>query len=176
MADRELDSIEKQLDDAKVASSPPVHLWQPPLSGAIDIRIDREGRWYHLGDPIRREALVRLFASILRREEDGHYYLVTPVEKWRITVDELPLQVVDVRVGEASTTVTLNTGRQVSIGPEHPLFLHRVGGSDTVAAVTLENGLAALFSRPSWYQLAAGASQVEGKTGICSGGQFYPIA
>ena len=69
---------------------PPVHLWNPPLSGDIDIVIDREGRWFHEGDEIKRASLVKLFASILTCEGD-EYFLVTPVEKWRIKVDVAPL-------------------------------------------------------------------------------------
>ena len=89
MADA-LEELEKQVKRRNF-DSPPLHLWHPALSGDIPIRIAADGRWYHDGTVIRRESLVRLFASILRREEDGHYYLVTPAEKWRISVELHPL-------------------------------------------------------------------------------------
>ncbi len=69
--------------------------WNPPLSGDMDLVIKSNGVWLHEGDPIRREPLVRLFSTILRRENDGSYYLVTPVEKWRIKVEKAPFLVVD---------------------------------------------------------------------------------
>ena len=76
---------------------PPLHLWQPERSGEIDIRIDREGRWYHEGTRIERQPLVALFATILRLETNG-YYLVTPVEKMKILVEEVPFIAVDLAV------------------------------------------------------------------------------
>ena len=103
-----IESIEKQIQAS--AKIPPVHKWTPALSGDIDIRVARDGRWYHDGDLIKREKLVQLFASILWREND-EYFLVTPVEKWRIKVDEEPLLVVAAeRQGEGS-------GAQIHFAP-----------------------------------------------------------
>ena len=70
---------------------PPVEAWNPSLSGDMDLRIAKDGTWWHQGAPIQRLALVRLFSTILRHDEDGEYYLLTPVEKWRIQVDDAPL-------------------------------------------------------------------------------------
>ena len=84
--DPALGSIAAQLETSRNYDSPPLHLWHPPLSGDIPIHINAQGDWYHDGSKIAREALVRLFANILRRERDGEYYLVTPTEKWRIEV------------------------------------------------------------------------------------------
>ena len=83
---------------------PPLEKWQPALSGDIDIRIDSRGDWYHEGTQIQRQPLVNLFASILRREADGDYYLLTPVEKWRIRVDDAPLIAVDMEIGSDADT------------------------------------------------------------------------
>ncbi|MCB1845512.1 MAG: DUF1285 domain-containing protein, partial [Halioglobus sp.] len=143
-----LDSLEQQLDGVRKASAPPLHLWHPELSGDIPIHIRADGVWFHEGSEIQRDALVRLFASILRRESDGEYYLVTPVEKWRISVELHPLVVVDVDVrGRPDTPVlwcTLNTGAAFAVDGQHRLFLEpTVGG---VAALTLPQGLTALFS------------------------------
>jgi hypothetical protein len=156
--------------------SPPLHLWHPPLSGDIDIQIDREGKWTHDGAPIERESIVRLFASLLRREEDGEYYLVTPGEKWRISVDVLPLIVTDVeQVQEAPDKafmqLTLNTGKKVSVDSEHSLYLEQA--MDNIAAVTLPHGLAALFSRNAWYRLVDMAQIEEGRACVHSSREVF---
>jgi len=153
--DKQLRSIEEQAGGRRNFDSPPLHLWHPPLSGDIPIRISAEGSWYHDGGRIERKSLVRLFASILRREEDGEYYLVTPGEKWRIEVELHPLIVTDVAALEGGGVpllqATLNTGKQVTIGEEHPLFLEPAVGD--IAALELNHGLSALFSRAAWYRL-----------------------
>ena len=150
MAD-ELDSIARQLDGGRNFDSPPLHLWHPDLSGDIPIVIRRDGSWYHDGDPIVRESLRNLFASILRREDDGEYYLLTPVEKWRIEVEAHALLVTDVESVDGELRLTLNTGRELVVDEEHPLFLD--SALDNVAAVKLWHGLTALFSRNAWYRL-----------------------
>ena len=101
-------------------TQPPLNKWQPELSGDIDIVIKSNGDWYHEGGKIERDSLVSLFASILRREQDGHYYLVTPVEKWRIQVEECALVVVDMDVINQSSAqqqvfFTTNVGRKIFI-------------------------------------------------------------
>ncbi|TDG14018.1 DUF1285 domain-containing protein [Seongchinamella unica] len=146
-----LDSIADQVGKGRNFDSPPLHLWDPQLSGDIPIRITRDGTWYHDGDPIRREALRNLFASILRREEDGEYYLVTPGEKWRVQVDAHALVVTDVERQGDALQLTLNTGKSITVGEEHPLFLDP--DIDNVAAVRLWHGLTALFTRNAWYRL-----------------------
>ncbi len=150
MAD-ELDAIARQLDGGRNFDSPPLHLWHPDLSGDIPIVIRRDGSWYHDGDPIVRESLRNLFASILRREDDGEYYLLTPVEKWRIEVEAHALLVTDVESVDGELRLTLNTGRELVVDEEHPLFLDPA--LDNVAAVKLWHGLTALFSRNAWYRL-----------------------
>ena len=120
--DEQLEAIEKQVGKRNF-ESPPLHLWNPPLSGDIAIRIAANGDWYHDGGKIERESIVRLFAALLRREDDGDYYLVTPVEKWRIQVDAHPLIVIDAQEKSDLLMVTLNTGKEVPVGEEHPLFL-----------------------------------------------------
>ena len=170
-----LDSIQSQVSEGRNFDTPPLHLWHPPLSGDIDIHITRDGNWFHEGGRIQRDSLVRLFASILRREEDGDYYLVTPVEKWRIRVDAHALQVVDVETGEGGELqLTLNTGHSVAVSAEHPLFLDVEAGD--IAAVKLDHGLSALFNRASWYRLVELAEDVEGVPSVRSAGEVYPIA
>lgn len=166
-----LDQLASQVEGKRNFDRPPLHLWNPELSGDIPIRIDAEGVWFHDGSQIKRQSLVQLFASILRREDDGEYYLVTPAEKWRVQVDLHPLMVVDATQGQ-DIVVELNTGKQVVLGPEHPLFLEpAVGG---IAAVSLWHGLSALFTRAAWLRLVDSASADESGTWVESGGErFY---
>ncbi len=156
MADN-LTSIERQVSGKRNFDAPPLHLWSPALSGDIPIVIRKDGRWFHDGGLIERESLVRLFASILRREEDGQYYLVTPVEKWRIEVEAHALMVTDVEQSGGQLVVTLSTGRQAEVSAEHSLFIDH--NCDDVAAIHLWHGLTALFNRNAWYRLVALAGE-----------------
>lgn len=180
MSDDKLQALSEQLPDRKNLSQPPLHLWHPELSGAIDILIKRDGTWIHEGRPIQRPELVRLFASILRREEDGEYYLLTPVEKWRLQVECLPLLVTDFEVmgAEPETqelVVTLNTGRQFTVDSQHPLYLPTIEGLRSIPAIKLDYGLAALFNRASWYRLAELCEESERGVGVWSCGKFWQI-
>jgi hypothetical protein len=173
----ELEKMEKAAGEGRNFERPPLHLWHPPLTGDIDIRIAADGIWYHEGAPIRRASLVALFASILRREEDGEYYLVTPAEKWRIAVEVHPLVVTDVEAveeeGARVLRATINTGKTVVIGDTHPLFLEPAVGN--IAAVRLWHGLAALFGRAAWYRLVEMAEEHEGVVTVFSGENAFPL-
>ncbi len=170
-----LAGIEKQVGRRNL-DAPPLHLWHPPLSGDIAIRIAADGSWYHEGAVIQRESLVRLFASILRREPDGEYYLVTPAEKWRIQVELHPLIVTDVMpsAGQAGVLqATLNTGKTVAISEKNPLFPEpAVGG---IPVLTLDHGLGALLSRAAWYRVADMAEDVAGIPTLISGDYRYVL-
>ena len=163
---------------------PPVDHWNPPLSGDIDIRIARDGTWYHQGEPFRRENLVRLFASILRRDEDGHHYLVTPVEKWRIRVDDAPF--LAVRLDVAGTgrdrilTFTTNVGDTAIAGPEHPLIVeYRAPGGEPSPYLHVRGRLRALLARAVFLELAElGEEQPTAggrEYGVWSQGQFFSL-
>ena len=108
---------------AKGKGLPPVHLWNPPFRGDLDMRIARDGTWFYLGTPIGRPELVRLFSTILRRDGDD-YFLVTPVEKVGITVDDAPFVAVDFEAEGTGAAQTLrfetNVGDHVTAGPRHP--------------------------------------------------------
>ena len=175
--DRQLRDLEKQAGKGRNFDSPPLHLWHPPLSGDIPIRITADGSWYHDGGKIERESLVRLFASILRREEDAEYYLVTPAEKWRIEVELHPLVVTDIEVlqegGEPLLQATLNTGKKVDIGAEHPLFLEPAVGD--IAVIELWHGLTALFTRAAWYRLVEMAQEHDGVASVKSGSRVFKL-
>lgn len=180
MSEAPLESLSAQLE-GEDQSSPPLHLWNPDLSGDIDIRIDRQGRWLHEGSEIKRKPLVKLFASILRREDDGDYYLLTPVEKWRIKVDCLPLIVVEAEFENEGNTamqqihVRTNTDAVFSLGAEHPLEIVTLAGGEKLPAVNIRNGLSALISRPVYYELAEHCKGKGGKYGLYSEGLYFPL-
>ena len=148
-------NLEEQLKFDNLESKPPIHDWTPRLCGNIDILIKKDGSWWHEGEKINRKPLVKLFASILRKESDGDYYLVTPQEKWRISVELLPLVVIALETNKSPDypclNVTLNTEEVVPINNKYKI--EPENKAEGVARVTLWNGLSALFNRPSWYDL-----------------------
>jgi len=152
---------------------PPVEQWNPGHCGDSGMRIDREGRWWHEGRPIERDALVRLFASVLRREADGGHVLVTPAEKLSIEVEFAALRVVAMTSeGEGRDgriALQLNSGEALLVGPEHPLRER-----DGLPLVEVRGGLEASFERPVYYELAE-LALAESPPGIWSGGSFFPL-
>jgi uncharacterized protein len=162
---------------------PPVHLWNPPFCGDIDMRIRRDGVWFHEGTPIGRPGMVRLFSSILKREGD-RYFLVTPVEKVGIVVDDAPLLAVDFTATGAGTeqvlTFTTLTEDVAVAGPANPIRVSRDPVTDEPAPyVLIRANLEALIDRKSFYRLIdLGAQSLhEGESwfGIWSGGAFFPV-
>jgi len=153
-------------------------MWHPALSGEIPIRINTQGTWYHDGSKIKRESLVRLFASILRREDDGEYYLVTPSEKWRVVVESHPLVVIDIDVLEVTGVqmleATLNTGKRIVVSEQHPLFLDAAMGD--IAVLRLSYGLTAICTRPAWYRLVDLAELRDGSLTLRSGAFEFRLA
>lgn len=143
------------LDSVTGNPMPPIERWSPAFCGDLDMEIRADGTWWHEGTAIKRPELVKLFASILRRESDGHYYLITPVEKVRIRVALHPLIVIDAEPLQGSNPeiliLTLNTGGQIPLDANHPLAVEPAAGG--AAFVSLDRGLTALFSRPAWYRL-----------------------
>ena len=166
-------------DLAGKGGAAPVHLWNPPFCGDLDIRIARDGTWFYLGTPIGRPGLVRLFASILKREGDA-YFLVTPVEKVGIRVDDAPFVAVDFeRDGDALVFVT-NVGDRVAAGPEHPIRVVRDPDTGEPSPyVHIRAALEALIDRKSFYRLVelGETDRHEGAEwfGLRSGGMFFPV-
>ena len=154
----------------------PVHLWDPPHCGDSLMRIARDGTWFHEGTPIGRPALVRLFASILRRDPDG-FVLVTPVEKVSILVEDAPFVAVDVEAAEEGLTFTTNLGDAVLAGPANPIRVER--GAEPRPYVLVRGGLEALIDRKTFYRLAEMGEMAphEGAEwfGVRSGGAFFPM-
>ncbi len=159
---------------------PPVHLWNPPHCGEIDIRIRKDGVWFHEGTPIGREALVRLFSTVLRLDPDG-YHLVTPVEKMKISVEDAPFIAVRVdRDGEV-LRFTTNVGDEVEAGPDNPIRVETDPETgEPRPYVHVRRGLEALIARPVFYELAEMAQPRSTSTGeefgVTSNGAWFAIA
>lgn len=174
-----LEQIEQLLRDQP--RKPPLDRWQPPLSGDIDIHIDRRGDWYHEGTRIARQPLINLFASILRRESDGEYYLVTPVEKWRIRVDDAPLLAVDMELAELGAAeqrivFRLNTEEMVSLDAMHRLMLVRDPESgQMLPRLSLAQRLSAKPTTALYYRLVDIAEPRNGKLMVRSAGEWFSL-
>jgi uncharacterized protein len=162
---------------------PPVHLWNPPYCGEIDMRIARDGTWFHEGTPIGRMPLVKLFSSILRIE-DGKYFLVTPVEKVGIVVEDAPMLAVDFEVeGEGEAQVLrffTKTDDEVVENAANPIRVERDAETGEPAPyVHIRRGLEALIDRKSFYRLVDLGThhEVNGESwfGLWSEGSFFPV-
>ena len=156
---------------------PPVDKWHPDHCGDSGMRIARDGTWFHLGSPIGRPAMVRLFSTILRREPDGRFVLVTPVEKLDIEVEDAPFTAVEVKTGAEgparSLAFRLNTGEVVVAGANHPLRFE-AGKDGPHPYLEVRPGLDALVARSVYYELATLALE-EGADppGLWSNGVFF---
>jgi hypothetical protein len=165
-------------------SLPPVHLWHPDHCSDIDIVIKRNGLWLHEGSPIGREALVRLFSTVLRKDPDG-FHLVTPVEKLRIAVEDAPFIAIrlDRIHDEASRPVlrfTTNVGDEVDAGPDHAIRVEDDGKEgEPRPYLHVRRGLEALIARPVFYELADLAVERDFPGGammaVESAGVWFPI-
>jgi hypothetical protein len=171
-----LADIARLADERKL---PPVEQWDPSHCGDSAMRIARDGTWYHEGSPIGRSAMVRLFSTILRREPDGRFVLVTPVEKLDILVEDAPFVAVEVKSEgsgrERALAFRLNTGDLVIAGPDHPLRLedHDDGPHPYLR---VRPGLEARLARPVYYELAELALEEGAEpAGLWSKGVFFPL-
>jgi hypothetical protein len=187
MAEAASGGLERVTAAAKQAPGrglPPVHLWNPAHCGEIDIVIKRNGLWFHEGTPIGREALVRLFSTVLRKDPDG-IYLVTPVEKMKITVEDAPF--VAVRVdraenesgGDALTFLT-NVGDVVEAGPENAIRVEmNPETGEPHPYLHVRRGLEALIARPVFYELVEMAQERETdagpQLGVTSNGAWFAV-
>lgn len=167
--------LQKQYEN----SLPPVDSWNPPLNGDLDMRIDREGRWYYQGGELTRTAMVKMFSSILKREGDD-FYLLTPVEKWRIDVEVAPFLMVSMRVenrGASDQLVVLqtNVGNEVLLSEENPLWFSESDRGEQLPMVEVRSGLTGLLSRALFYELVDALAQEEGERYyiISSGKRFW---
>ena len=159
---------------------PPVHLWNPPFCGDIDMRIAQDGTWFYMNSPIGRKPLFKLFASVLRHDEDGKYYLVTPVEKCGIRVDDAPFVAIRMTVHGKGRDQTIqfetSVDDEVTVGPTNPLrFEKEVGTGGLKPYVLMRARLEALVSRALFYDLVALGIVESEWFGVWSSGQFFPM-
>ncbi len=178
-----LSAIEKALGTGPAPR--PTEDWNPPFSGDLDIRIAADGSWSYLGSPIGREALVKLFSSILRREADGKHYLVTPVEKVGITVEDAPFVAVEMKVSGMGTDQVIglrtNVDDTVIVDDAHPLRFAREPGNEALKPyVLVRGGLEAVVNRAVYYDLvdAGTTHDVDGVPwfGVWSRGCFFAMS
>lgn len=171
---------EAQAEAAEGRRLPPVERWNPPHCGTLPIEISADGRWHYLGSEIARPALVRLFSTILRREPDGSYVLVTPAEKITITVADAPFLAVQMEVmspGPAQVISFLtNVGDRVTLDAAHPL---RVAVAPATGEprpyVRVRGGLEARLARPVFYELVELALEAEGQLVVHSAGARFVL-
>ena len=168
---------------SKSKGPPPVHLWNPPFCGDLDMRIARDGTWFYLGTPIGRPGLVRLFSSIIRKDGEK-YFLVTPIEKVGITVDDAPFVAIDFNVvgqgTERAIRFETNVGDVADAGPDHPIRVTRDAETGEPSPyILIRANLEALIDRKSFYRLIdiAEHREHEGRQwfGLSSQGSFFPI-
>ncbi len=171
-----------QRDAALGRALPPVEAWNPAHCGDIDIRIARDGTWFHQGTPIGRKELVRLFSTILRKDPDG-YHLVTPAEKMRIQVEDAPFMAVLMDVAgkarEQVLTFTTNVGDEMQASVGNPIRVETSENGEPAPYVHVRRGLEARIARAVFYQLAdlavPGSGAHEGFLGVWSNGAFFPL-
>lgn len=159
---------------------PPVHLWNPPFCGKIPMRIAADGTWFYMNSPIGRKPLFVLFSRVLRHDEDKRYYLVTPVEKCEIDVDDAPFVAIRMSVTgkgrQQAVSFETNVDDTVVVGPANPLRFAVEAGTDGLKPYVLVRArLEALVSRALFYDLAALGVQEGEWFGVWSSGQFYPM-
>ena len=174
LASASLDQLAAAIADRAL---PPVEQWNPEHCGDSEMRIARDGTWYHQGRPIGREAMVRLFATVLRREPDGSHVLVTPVEKLSIEVEVTAFRAIAMTSegtgDKRRIAFELDSGDAVILGPDHPLT---IGGDahGPSPRLAVRHGLEALIARPLYYELAEIAlAEANDPPGIWSNGAFF---
>jgi hypothetical protein len=164
---------------AKTRGLPPLEKWNPPFCGDLDMHIRRDGTWFYQGTPIGRPELVKLFSTILWREGDD-YFLVTPVEKVGITVEDAPFVAVDFEAEGSGTDQLLrfvtNLQDEALAGPDHPIRVVRDPETGEPSPyVLIRRNLEALIDRKSFYRLVDIGAHHDGWFGLWSGGEFFGI-
>lgn len=163
-----LDGLQALIERAEKSSRgvAPVEKWNPEFCGDLDMVIKSDGTWFYMGTPIGRHALVKLFSTVLRKDQDGRTYLVTPVEKFGITVEDAHFVAVEmhrhVREGEQIITLRTNVGDIVEAGAENPIRFVTADGNDGIKPYVLVRGrLEAILARPVMYELISHGEEIE---------------
>ena len=174
----------ENLPQAKSSPAAPGRAGRIPVElRDLDMRIAHDGTWYYRGSPINRPALVKLFASVLRREDDGSYWLVTPAERGRVAVEDAPFIAVALDAQGAGQNQRLifrsNLDEIVAAGPDHPLRVETAADGTPAPYILVRPGLEARIARPVFYELVELAAEetVGGQTrfGVWSDGVFFEL-
>jgi hypothetical protein len=180
-ASRDASNPLKGLSEIKSPSSglPPVHLWNPPFCGDIDMRIAADGTWFYMNSPIGRKPLYTLFSRVLRKDDDK-YFLVTPVEKCGIRVDDAPFSAIRMHIENAGPDQCIrfetNCDDSVTVDADHPLRFAVEAGTDGLKPyVVVRSNLEALVIRALFYDLVAAGTTRGEWFGVWSSGNFFPM-
>lgn len=174
-----VDGIAASANKAKERGLPPVHLWKPPFCGDLDMQILKDGTWIHEGGKINRPEMVKLFSSILRKEGES-YFLVTPVEKVGITVEDVPFVATDLNhAGEVEKqvlTFETHVGDVVVVDQEHPIRVEvNPESGEPSPYIMVRAGLEARIDRKTFYRMVELGTEVDGWFGVYSSGVFFPL-
>jgi hypothetical protein len=177
-------SLLKGLGKYQGKQLPPIHLWHPDESRQIDMKIDRKLEWYYQGTPIKRQSMVRLFSNVLRREEDDEYYLVTPVEKCQIEVEDVPFEAIllDIEGQGCSQSLrfTTNVADEIDLDSQHPLRIEVDPTTEEPSPyILVRDRLEARLARSVYYQLVelAVPHKIDNSEwfGVWSHGEFFKL-
>ena len=179
MSNKSLSSIFSELSKLDDDTFPPVEDWNPPICENVSMRIDRSGKWYFMNSPIGRQRMVNLFSRVLRLDEEG-YFLVTPVEKIQIEVEDKPFVIVDFEIAfkneKQIITFKTNTDEIFEVNENHPLRVERKTiNNEPSPYVLVRRNLEALLSRNVFYKLVDISEEIEGVYGVFSSGKFYQL-
>lgn len=166
-------SLAQIADLVEARKLPPLDKWSPQTVGDSEMRILADGRWLHQGGEIRRPAMVRAFASLLMRDDSGQHWLITPVEKLSIAVDDAAFIAVDVRQDEDGLAFLLNTDDLVIAGPGHPI-LAKGDAENPAIYLEVRHGTQARLNRSTWNQLAE-IALASGGTSVSSCGATFEL-
>ena len=178
MSSKTLSSIFSELSNLDEDSFPPVEEWNPPLCENVQMRIDRSGKWYFMNSPIGRDRMVKLFSRVLRLDGE-EYFLVTPVEKIKLEVEDKPFVIVDFEVikkgNEQTISFKTNTDEFFEVNERHPIRIEYKGEEPSPYVVVRKN-LEALINRNVYYNLIEECKEHNGQFGIFSSGSFYKLS
>lgn len=174
-------SIFEAVSNLDEDSFPPVHLWNPPLCDNVDIRINRDAQWFFMNSPIGRERMVKLFSRVLRLDEDGIYYLVTPVEKIKLEVEDKPFLIIDFSIEGSGRHqkiyLTTNTYEEFLVGKDHPIRIEVNKQTQEPAPYALvRSNLEGLLSRNTFYKLIDITTEHDSDIGLWSDGEFFKFS
>jgi len=144
--------------------NPPVESWNPDYCGEIDIKISQNGKWFYMGSEIKRPALVKLFSSVLRLDSDGNFYLVTPVEKLKIEVEDAPFFIISMEKNTIESITNFyfytNTLEKIKLSNENPIEINVNENNHPKPYITVRRNLKALISRSVYYEMIDDAQEV----------------